>query len=107
MALELMTVLKQKIPDLAFRGWDAVVAPDTLTSLGFLPCNDILSAAADADVVVIANDHADFRRLAVADIAAVMRKPALIYDLCGTAPRPAELPAGVSVRTFGIGAAGA
>jgi nucleotide sugar dehydrogenase len=106
MALELMAMLKQKLPGLAFRGWDAAVAPDTLASLGFLPCDDILAAAADASVVVIANDHAEFRRLVIADMAAVMRKPALIYDLCGTAPRPAELPAGVSVRTFGVGAAG-
>ncbi len=107
MALELMAMLKQKLPGLAFRGWDAAVASDTLASLGFLPCDDMLAAAADVDVVVIANDHAGFKRLVIADIAAVMRKPALIYDLCGTAPRPAELPAGVSVRTFGIGAAGA
>ncbi|HUD85539.1 MAG TPA: UDP binding domain-containing protein, partial [Xanthobacteraceae bacterium] len=105
MALELVAMLKQKLPGLVFRGWDAAVAPDTLASLGLVPCNDILAAAADAAVVVIANDHADFRRLVIADMAAVMRKPALIYDLCGTAPRPAELPAGVSVRTFGIGAA--
>lgn len=100
---ELMRLLAERLPGLVFRAWDAAVGSDTLAKLGFVACDDILSAATGASVVVVANDHAEFRRLAVHDLGAVMRKPALIYDLCGTMPRPADLPAGVSVRTFGIG----
>jgi nucleotide sugar dehydrogenase len=104
-ALTLMRLLTQNVANVVFRGWDAVVAFDTLTRLGLAPREDILAAAAGASVVVIANDHPKFRQLAVAEIGAVMRKPALIYDMCGTIARPAAMPDEVSLRTFGVGAA--
>jgi UDP-N-acetyl-D-mannosaminuronic acid dehydrogenase len=100
---ELMRLLAERLPGLVFRAWDAAVGSDMLAKLGFVACDDILSAATGASVVVVANDHAEFRRLAIHDLGAVMLKPALIYDLCGTIPRPADLPPGLSVRTFGIG----
>jgi hypothetical protein len=46
-------------------------------------------------------DHRrEFRQLAVHEIGAVMRDPALTYDLCGTMPRSAEMRDDVSIRTF-------
>lgn len=106
-AVALMHVLAERVPGLVVRAWDAVVGFDALAGLGFSPCDNALSAAAQASAVVIANDHPVFRRFPVRDIGAVMCKPALIYDLCGTMPCPANLPAGVSVRTFGIGSGSA
>jgi UDP-N-acetyl-D-mannosaminuronic acid dehydrogenase len=102
-AVILMHALAKVVPEATFRAWDPVVGSAALSGLGFQAAEEILTAAAGASLVVVANDHPRFRRLSIRQIGAVMRKPALIYDLCGTIPRPAKPPAGVSVGTFGIG----
>ena len=82
---------------------DAAVDFGVLSGLGLVPYDDVLAAVAGADVVVVANDHPEFRRLPVEKVASLVRQPALIYDMCGVLQRAAVLPAGVSVRTFGVG----
>jgi nucleotide sugar dehydrogenase len=102
-AVSLMRLLRQMIPSVVVRVWDAAVSPDTLADCGFLPSSDVRSAAKDVSVIVVANDHPVFRLLPVGELAAVMRKPACIYDLCGTLGRIVEVPDGVTIKTFGVG----
>ena len=102
-ALALRDFVADKWPAATFRAWDAAVDFGVLSGLGLVPYDDVLAAVAGADVVVVANDHPEFRRLPVEKVASLVRQPALIYDMCGVLQRAAVLPAGVSVRTFGVG----
>lgn len=64
----------------------------------------MMQAIAEADAVVIANDHKVFTNLDPAAIADVLRPGAMILDLCGRLPRAnAALPNKVVQRLFGSG----
>jgi hypothetical protein len=74
-----------------------------IAKLGLEAAEGAVDAARDANVVIIANDHPELSTLDQAAIGSACRKPALIYNLSGSAfPTDAGFGPGVKVRTFGV-----
>jgi UDP-N-acetyl-D-mannosaminuronic acid dehydrogenase len=67
----------------ALRGHDYLVAPETITRLGFQP-TALEAGLRDADALVLLVDHHRYRQeLDAATIRTWMRKPAVVFDLWG------------------------
>ncbi len=82
MALPIFRALQEKFPDASFIGYDPVVKDaDARDFFGF-GLTDSLSAAFDgADLVLVLNNHPEFQRMEVADLASNMNQPGIVYDL--------------------------
>lgn len=88
--MDLTALLEGMRPDVELRTWDPAAEP-----------NDLRRAAAvcDADVVVLANDHAALGHPGVLDGCA---RDAVVFDLCGVLPDDVGV-ANVAVERFGRG----
>jgi UDPglucose 6-dehydrogenase len=63
----------------------------------------MLEAARGADALLVLTEWAEFRQLAWAELAAVMRKPAWLFDARAICDSPAARAAGLHVWTVGEG----
>jgi UDP-N-acetyl-D-mannosaminuronic acid dehydrogenase len=102
MARPVFAALKRRYPQAVFRGYDAVVAAGDIRSFGLEPCESIGKALDGAHLAVILNNHPVFGAMPVAELAAGMARPALIYDFwnCFTAS-DLHLPEGVGYMALG------
>lgn len=102
MARPVFEALKRRYPRATFRGYDAVVAQGEQRAFGLAPCATIAEALQGAHLALILNNHLVFSAMPVADLAAAMARPALIYDFwnCFTAG-DLHLPPGVGYMALG------
>jgi len=99
--------LRGALPTAELRAWDPEIAQESVAACGFIACNHAMAAAAEADAVVFTNDHLELAALDLAQIAKVVRKPALLYDLCGVQRVRGSVPIlGVTFRVHGVGPSG-
>ncbi|MBI3453587.1 MAG: nucleotide sugar dehydrogenase [Rhodospirillales bacterium] len=102
MALPILAELRKRYPMATFRGWDAVVAADDIARLEIEPMEDLASAMAGANLVVIANNHPAFAEMPVESLADSLARPALIYDFWNNfEARRLTLPGGVGYMGLG------
>jgi UDP-N-acetyl-D-mannosaminuronic acid dehydrogenase len=103
-ALDLADRLRDLLPSVRLRAWDAEIAIDRLAGLAFDPASDALEAADGANVCVLANDHPAIAALDMPRLAAALAPGGLLYDMAGvTAGREALLPAGTAFSRIGTG----
>jgi len=102
MARPVFEALKRRYPQAKFRGYDAVVAAAGVRGFGLEPCGSIAQALEGAHLALILNNHPVFGAMPVAELAAAMARPALIYDFwnCFTAA-DLHLPEGVGYMALG------
>lgn len=86
MARPILAALRERFPDGEFRGYDAVVAPDGVRSLGLDPCSSLEDAVSSSHLVVILNNHAAHAGMALEDLAPRLAKPAVVYDFWNLFP---------------------
>lgn len=65
-------------------GHDFLVAPDQLTSLGYLP-SSLEDGLLAADALVLLTDHPGYASMDATSVASLMQPPAIIFDLWGVA----------------------
>lgn len=81
MAKPILTALQAAFPGAVFRGFDAVVAPEEISSFfGITPEPDLGAAFHGANLVVICNNHACFAGMPVEGLAERMARPGFVYD---------------------------
>ncbi len=103
-ALALASDLRARWPEALVLGLDAAMTPSQIEETGLLPAESLQDAAAGADLVVFCNDHSAFTQIDVAELARVMARGGLIYDLHGvTPPIYAALPNDVRRHVLGRG----
>jgi UDP-N-acetyl-D-mannosaminuronic acid dehydrogenase len=83
-------------------GHDFLVAPETIDAMGARPVGDIEQALSGATAVLFVNEHPEYRKLSIPQLAERMNKPALVYD-CWRMFDAAEVRAIEGVRYAGIG----
>jgi nucleotide sugar dehydrogenase len=106
-ALDLAARLRDLLPAVRLRAWDAEIAADRLAGLAFDPAPDAHEAADGANVCVLANDHQAIATLDLPRLAAALAPGGLLYDMSGvTAGREALLPAGIAFSRIGTGRTG-
>jgi UDP-N-acetyl-D-mannosaminuronic acid dehydrogenase len=74
-AIDLLKILKNKM--YRVYGWDAVIDPNNLTKLGFLPVKNIKSIIKEVDSVLILNNHPNNT---ISELLVESSKPKLIFD---------------------------
>jgi UDP-N-acetyl-D-mannosaminuronic acid dehydrogenase len=81
MARPILAALKQQFPGATVLGYDSVVEDDAARAFfGFEVASTIEEAFRGADLVVIANNHPDFRAMDLAAHAETMARPGIVYD---------------------------
>jgi UDP-N-acetyl-D-mannosaminuronic acid dehydrogenase len=81
MARPILASLRDAFPAAQFRGFDALVAPQTIRdTFGLDPVASIAGAFAGAHLVVIANNHPCFEAMPLSAMAESMARPAVIFD---------------------------
>lgn len=101
-AIELVAALRRRFPRAELCGQDFAVAPDGIAQLGIEPAT-IEAAFRDADVVIVANNNARYQWLPLDELAASMRRPAMVFDVWSVLPmdeKAAEVE-GVTMRRLG------
>jgi UDPglucose 6-dehydrogenase len=68
-------------------------------------CGSVLEAALGADAVLVLTEWAEFSELPFKDLAAVMRKPAWLFDARGITNAAAAREAGLNLWIVGQGGA--
>lgn len=79
-ALELVRTLHELLPSARLQGFDAVATDDGLRGLGVCPLASVNAAFADAELVLIHNNHTQFENLPLPHLSRSMADPAYIYD---------------------------
>jgi UDP-N-acetyl-D-mannosaminuronic acid dehydrogenase len=103
-ALALAADLRARWPEISILGMDAAMTPRQIEEAGLLPAKTLQDAAAGADLVVFCNDHPAFAQIDIAELARIMARGGLIYDLQGvTPPFHAALPNDVRRHILGRG----
>lgn len=102
MARPVYEALKRRFPGATYRGYDAVVPQKDVQAFGLLPCETLDAALEGTHLAVIMNNHPAFPSMPLAELAARMARPALVYDFwnCFDA-RDLPLPEGVMYMALG------
>jgi len=82
-SVELMSELRRRFPGALIKSHDAVSTSAAHQELDYEQCDRIQDAVRDSHVLVLGNDHPMYARLDLAELAASMAQPAVIYDLWG------------------------
>jgi len=102
MAVPFIDALRVEFPGAAFIGWDAVASASDVANLNVEAAPSLEAAFADADVVVIQNNHEVFGRMDLGALAGSMTENGIVYDLWNQHnPRNMKLPNGVTYRGLG------
>jgi len=80
MARPILSALQDRFPNAAWRGYDPVVQPRDIESLGLLPCASIADAVDGANAVLILNNHPAFQAMPIENLADLLAEPGLFYD---------------------------
>lgn len=80
MARPVFESLRCHFPLATFRGYDPVVSLGEIKKFGLLPYESMETAMRDANLVLIVNNHADFEKMPIEDLAGLLAKPSIIYD---------------------------
>ena len=82
MAKPIFEALKEAFPGAVFRSYDPVVSPAVSRDFldGVEPHETLESAARDADLLVIMNNHPRFAVMEVTAVAGLMHSPGIVYD---------------------------
>ena len=80
MAKPMLDALRTKFPRATFYGFDPVVELREIEKFGLEPLATLEAAFGGQHLVVILNNHADLRDMAIEVFAAKMAKPGIIYD---------------------------
>jgi len=103
MAKPILAALRKAFPDAHFRGFDPVVAEQTIRDTFRLdPVASIADAFAGSHLVVIANNHPCFERMPLSALAETMARPAVIFDFWNNfGAASVELPTSVTYTGLG------
>ena len=95
--------IRTRFPTAKYRGFDAMVSAHEIKDFGLEPCESLEQAFANADLVLILNNHPIFESMPLIELAAKMQKPGIIYDFWNNFDaRELALPKGVGY--IGLGA---
>lgn len=108
MALPILKALQQRFPNGRVVGYDPVACPvDAARFFGIPIVTSLDEAITQADIVVIANNHPEFRNMDLAATAQLMRRPSVIYDFWNLFDDVTEtMPLGVTYLALGAEALG-
>ena len=103
MARPIVAALRAAFPGAQLSGYDPVVSADAIRNeLGLDPCPSLAAAFADANVVVLANNHPELGRMDLGAQAARMTRPSVIYDYWNMhEDTEAAMPEGVTYLALG------
>lgn len=102
MATPIFAAVRERFPDAAFHGYDAMVSTEAIREFGVQPCASLDEAFADASLVLVLNNHVAFENMPLADLATTMRHPGLVYDLWNNfSASDLQLPVGVGYAGLG------
>lgn len=81
MAFHILAALREVFPNARFRSFDKVVSQsEQARAFATEPFPDIDSVLEGADLAIIANNHPCFESMPIAELSAIMARPAVIYD---------------------------
>ena len=80
MAKPILDALVRAFPQSVLRGYDPMVAPENIRAFGLEPLPTLEAAMADANLVVIANNHPAFADMPLETLSEHLARPALVYD---------------------------
>jgi UDP-N-acetyl-D-mannosaminuronic acid dehydrogenase len=82
MSLRIIAALRRSRPDMRLRIFDPVARPPALEAAvtGATVCESLEDAVGGAQVVLIANNHPDLRRIPLAGLLAMMAPGGFVYD---------------------------
>lgn len=103
MAKPILAELRKVFPAARFRGFDAVVTPSAVQqAFGLDTVGSLREAFAASNLVVIANNHPCFERMALSSVADGMARPGVIFDFWNNfGAASVELPEGVIYTGLG------
>lgn len=102
LAAPLIDALRTEFPDATLFGWDAVASEEDVATLGVETSTSLEAAFAEADVVVVQNNHEVFGRMNIGSLASSMANDGIIYDLWNQHnARHLQLPNRVTYRGLG------
>ncbi|MBI4994123.1 nucleotide sugar dehydrogenase [Candidatus Peregrinibacteria bacterium] len=102
MARPIFNEIKKHFPHAHFRGYDAVVSHKAIKEFGLEPFDNIESAINGASLVIILNNHLEFEKMPIEQLARVLTRPAVIYDFWNNfSSRDLHLPEGVKYIALG------
>lgn len=103
MAVPIHRALQERFPGAVFRGFDAVVGASAIEEhFGFEAVPSLEAAFDGADLVLLLNNHPALQQMDLANLAARMNRPALVYDLWNMHDDAAEaMPEGVTALALG------
>lgn len=107
LAIPIIRHLRNHFPAAELIGWDPVVKPAAIRSLGLEPAASLAEAFADTSILLIQSNHECFAQMDVSALSAAMTRPGLIYDLWNQHdPRTARVAAGTAYKALGAFALG-
>lgn len=102
MAIPFHKQLRIRYPSARFRGYDPIVNPSEVESLGLIPAASLEEAFAGVNLVLILNNHSQLVGMPLATLTASMAKPGVVYDCWNLFNEPEmQLPAGVTYLALG------
>jgi UDP-N-acetyl-D-mannosaminuronic acid dehydrogenase len=102
MAKPIFYELKKSFRNSKFRCYDAVVSKTDILNFGLEPVTEVADAFANADVVIILNNHKVFYDMDIETLSATMKSNAIIYDFWNCF-RPFELHLSNNTRYIALG----
>jgi len=102
-AQPILKALRTAFPGATFRGYDAVVpAAEIAQAFDIEPVESVAAALDGAHLLVIANSHLEFERLALDALAAAMARPGLVFDFWNNfAAAELSMPDGTAYMALG------
>lgn len=102
-AIPLIKELCEVFPQASIRAYDPVVCKDKSASLGLslVQVDTLEQAFSGAHVVIIQNNHAQFQKMPIRELALSMSQPAFIYDYWNLFAERKEITRGL--KYFGLG----
>lgn len=102
MARPIFNEIKKQFPEATFLGFDPVVPKKIIAEFGLQPCEKLEDAFHGAHLVLILNNHPLFGKMNLEELAAGLKKPAVVYDFWSNfSGRELSLPDGVGYMALG------
>lgn len=102
LAIPIIRHLRDHFPAAELIGWDPVVKPEAIRSLGVEPVASLAAAFAGASILLIQSNHECFAQMDVSALSASMTRPGMVYDLWNQHdPRTVRVAAGISYKALG------
>ena len=101
-ATAVISAVRVLFRDASIVGYDPVVRKKDVAAMGLRAETELVDAFADADVVIVMNNHPVFEEMPLEELARCMSTPGIIYDFWNLhSARPLALPGGIRYVALG------